>query len=79
MCQVLPSRVVSVLDESEVEVELSDGRHVSASSILTPGLAIGEYVLVDRGMVIERLSAEEAQEIVEVYRQMAELLAADAL
>jgi hydrogenase expression/formation protein HypC len=79
MCQVLPSRVVAVLDASEVEVELADGQHVSASSILTPGLAIGDYVLVDRGMVIERLSAEEAQEIVEVYRQMAELLAADAL
>ena len=79
MCQVLPSRVVAVLDTDEVEVELADGQRVSANTILTPGLAIGDYVLVDRGMVVERLSAEEAHEIIEVYRQMAELLAADAL
>jgi hydrogenase expression/formation protein HypC len=79
MCQVLPSRVVAVLDETEVEVELADGQRVSASTVLAPGLEVGEYVLVDRGMVIERLSEEEAREIIEVYREMAELLAADAL
>jgi hydrogenase expression/formation protein HypC len=79
MCQVLPSRVVAVLGDDEVEVELADGHHVSVNCMLTPGLAIDDYVLVDRGMVVERLSAEEAHEIVEVYRQMAELLAADAL
>jgi hydrogenase expression/formation protein HypC len=79
MCQVLPSRVVAVLDGDEVEVELPDGQHVSANTILSPGLASGDYVLVDRGMVIERLSAEEAASIIDIYREMAELLAADAL
>jgi hydrogenase expression/formation protein HypC len=79
MCQVLPSRVVAVLGDDEVEVELADGQHVRVNTILTPGLAMGDYVLVDRGMVVERLSAEEAGSILEVYREMAELLAADAL
>jgi hydrogenase assembly chaperone HypC/HupF len=79
MCQVLPSRVVAVLDNDEIEVELADGQHVRANCMLTPGLSPGDYVLVDRGMVIERLSAEEAASIIEVYREMADLLAADAL
>jgi hydrogenase expression/formation protein HypC len=79
MCQVLPSRVVAVLGDAEVEVELADGQRVGANCMLTPGLTIGDYVLVDRGMIVERLSSEEAEEIIEVYRQMAELLAADAL
>jgi hydrogenase assembly chaperone HypC/HupF len=79
MCQVLPSRVVAVQGEQEVEVELADGQRVSANCVLAPGLVVGDYVLVDRGMVIERLSEEEAHSITEVYREMAELLEADAL
>jgi len=79
MCLVLPSRVVAVLD-GEVEVELADGQRAVVNSQLKPDLVIGDYVLVDRGLVIETISAEDAQAILQLYAEIGDLLdAEDAL
>jgi hydrogenase assembly chaperone HypC/HupF len=76
MCLILPSRVVAV-NANEVEVELNDGQHAHASTVLTPNLAVGDYVLVDRGLVVEMIEADEAEEIVKMYREIGELLEAE--
>jgi hydrogenase expression/formation protein HypC len=79
MCLVLPSRVVATLG-SCVEVELADGQHSRVDASLKPELAIGDYVLVDRGLVVETVTAEEAEAILDMYREIGELLdAEDAL
>jgi hydrogenase expression/formation protein HypC len=79
MCLVLPSRIVAVLDR-EVEVELADGQHAVVNAELRPDLAVGDYVLVDRGLVIERIDAEEALAILAMYAEIGELLdAQDAM
>jgi hydrogenase assembly chaperone HypC/HupF len=79
MCLVLPSRVVAVMD-GQVEVELADGQRAVVNAELKPDLAIGQYVLVDRGLVIETIEAEEAQAILDLYAEIGTLLdAEDAL
>ena len=79
MCLVLPSRVVAVLDK-RVEVELADGQRAIVNAELKPDLNVGDYVLVDRGLVIETIAAEEAQAILQMYAEIGELLdAEDAL
>lgn len=79
MCQVLPSQVVAVLD-GEVEVQLADGQRVVVNAQLKPNLAPGDYVLVDRGLVIETIAADEARAILELYAEIGSLLdAEDAL
>jgi hydrogenase expression/formation protein HypC len=76
MCLILPSRVVAV-NADEIEVELTDGQRALVSAALTPDLAIGDYVLVDRGLVVETIDAEEAAAILNMYREIGELLEAE--
>ena len=76
MCLVLPSRVVG-LDPPRAEVELADGQRVSVDASLKPGLRIGEYVLVDRGMVVETIEEEEAHAILAMYAEIDALLEAE--
>jgi hydrogenase assembly chaperone HypC/HupF len=73
MCLVLPSRVVAVLD-GEVEVELADGQRAVVNSQLKPDLVVGDYVLVDRGLVIEKIEAEDALAILQMYAEIGDLL-----
>jgi hydrogenase assembly chaperone HypC/HupF len=73
MCLVLPSRVVA-LGDGQVEVELADGQRAMVSSELKPDLAVGDYVLVDRGLVIETIAADEAQAILQMYAEIGEML-----
>ncbi len=76
MCLVLPSRVVA-LGDGRVEVELADGQRAMVSSELKPDLAVGDYVLVDRGLVIETIAADEAQAILQMYAEIGEMLDAE--
>jgi hydrogenase assembly chaperone HypC/HupF len=76
MCLVLPSRVTSV-DGTNVEVELADGERVRVSGELRPDVAVGDYVLVDRGLVVETIAADEAQAILSMYAEIGALLEAE--
>ena len=76
MCLVLPSRVVAVMD-GQVEVELADGQRAVVNAELKPDLAVGQYVLVDRGLVIETIDADEAQAILDMYAEIGTMLEAE--
>jgi hydrogenase assembly chaperone HypC/HupF len=73
MCLVVPYRVVAFLPAG-VEVESADGQRIVVDASLTPDVAIDTYVLVDRGIVIETITSEEAQAILDMYREIASLL-----
>ncbi|MGI8912870.1 MAG: HypC/HybG/HupF family hydrogenase formation chaperone [Chloroflexota bacterium] len=74
MCLVLPARVLAVAGQS-AEIELTGGKRVSVDITLCPDVAVDQYVLFDRGMVLEVISAEEAAAILEMYEQIGQLLA----
>jgi hydrogenase assembly chaperone HypC/HupF len=76
MCLVLPSRVIA-LREGEVEVELADGQRAVVDAALKPDLVVGDYVLVDRGIVVDSIGADEAQVILSMYSEIGELLDAE--
>jgi len=69
VCQILPSRVIEVR-EAEAEVELPDGQRTSVSTLITPAASVGDYVLVDRGFIVQTISADEAQAIIALYAEM---------
>lgn len=78
MCLVLPARVVAV-NGDEAEVELYGGMLATASLALRPEVAVGQYVMVDRGLVLEIIEADEAAAILTMYEEIGEMLAdADA-
>jgi hydrogenase expression/formation protein HypC len=69
VCLILPSRVIAVR-ESVADVELVGGQVTTASTLVTPGVSVGQYVLVDRGFIIQMISANEARAIVALYDEM---------
>ncbi len=75
MCLSLPARVVAV-DPLGATVE-TEGRLGRAITALVPDLAVGDWVLVSAGTVIERLDPERARLIRDTLREAAALEEAD--
>lgn len=61
MCIAFPGRVIEV-DASGALVE-TDGRRRRASVLLLPDIAVGEWVAVAAGTIVDRLDEREAAEI----------------
>jgi hydrogenase assembly chaperone HypC/HupF len=72
MCLIVPSRVIGVCGE-EAEIELPDGQRANVSLALTPDVQAGHYVLVDRGVVLKTIDQAEAETILAMYAELAEL------
>jgi hydrogenase assembly chaperone HypC/HupF len=72
VCIAIPARVVSV-DADGAEVEMR-GRRRRVSTILQPDLRPGESVLISNGMIVERLSEDEAAERDEIFAAMLEAI-----
>jgi hydrogenase assembly chaperone HypC/HupF len=75
MCLIVPSRVVAI-QADQAEIELPDGQRASVSLALAPDVRTGDYVLVDRGVVLKAIDAAEAETILAMYAELAELEAA---
>ena len=69
MCLAVPRRVLEI-EDGRVLVDWESGP-LWASSAAFPDLAIGEYVLVHAGLVLERVSAEEAEILLAMQAEMA--------
>jgi len=73
MCLTAPARVIAV--DANGATVLLGGRERRASTLLRPDTAVGDWVLVGAGTILERLSDEEAERqllaVREAYRQEA--------
>lgn len=74
MCIPLVGRVLTV-EENLASVELMEGQVAQANHALHPDVAVGEYVLLDRGLIVEVIDAEQANEILSFYTEMEQLWA----
>ena len=80
MCLAIPVRVVSLLEDEWVEVEVG-GVRSRVSTAIVEGVAAGDYVIVHAGFAIARLDIEEAEKTLALFDELATRLAepADAL
>jgi hydrogenase expression/formation protein HypC len=76
MCVGFPGRVVEV-DAVGATVD-TEGRRRRASTLFLPDIAVGEWVYVAAGTIVERLEAGEAREIRATLLQALELEDAEA-
>ncbi len=76
MCLPLIAQVLSV-DERGAEIRLLEGQVTTVNAILEPDVKRGEYVLVDRGMIIEIVAAEQVQEMLDFYTELSNMYAAE--
>jgi hydrogenase assembly chaperone HypC/HupF len=64
MCLSFPGQVVAV-DASGAVVD-TDGRRRRASTLLVPDVAVGDWVAVAAGTIVDRLTPTEAAELQEL-------------
>jgi hydrogenase expression/formation protein HypC len=73
MCLALPARIVALEDDEQATVDLGGVRKV-VSVQLTPGVAVGDYVIVHVGHAIGVLDADEAERTLALFAEMARAL-----
>jgi hydrogenase expression/formation protein HypC len=67
MCVTYPGQVLEVGDDSAL-VEI-DGRRRRASLLLVPEVAVGDWVIVATGTVLEIVDPEEATEMLALLNE----------
>ncbi len=72
MCLAVPGKIIEITGDMAV-IELA-GITCGVNIGLVPDIAIGEWCLVHTGFVIQRLSAEEAEETLKLLREYVDLV-----
>lgn len=70
MCLAIPMRLVEIRGETGI-VEL-EGVRREVHLGFVPDIGVGEYVLVHAGFIIERLSREDAEADLQLFREILE-------
>ncbi|MEA3458142.1 MAG: HypC/HybG/HupF family hydrogenase formation chaperone [Candidatus Thermoplasmatota archaeon] len=70
MCLAIPGKIVEIDNEKEsATIDYGDGTKRKANVTLVDA-KIGDYVLVHAGFAIEKLDEKEAQETLDLFREM---------
>lgn len=72
MCQAIPRRILQI-DGQRVLVDY-DGKPTWVAATALSDLAVGEYVVVYASQALERMSREEAEELLEWYAGLESML-----
>lgn len=73
MCVAYPMQIVSVSDDTHCIVSDS-GVERKINTRLLPGCAVGDFVLVHAGYAIERVRPDDAENDLEIFREMEDML-----
>ena len=71
MCLALPARIVALDDGDQATVDLG-GVRKGVSVALTPGVAVGDYVIVHVGHAIGTVDADEAARTLALFAELAQ-------
>ncbi|QIR15399.1 HypC/HybG/HupF family hydrogenase formation chaperone [Shewanella aestuarii] len=72
MCLSVPSQVVEVHDDASVTVDTLGVKRRVSSHLITDPLAIGDYVLIHIGFVMNKIDQQDAQESLALYQEIVE-------
>ncbi len=72
MCLAAPLEIVRVMDDNKAEAG-SGGASCVIDISITPGVAVGDCVIVHSGFAIERVDKAEAAKSIEMFNEIAEL------
>ena len=74
MCIAAPAQVVEINSEDNLLYVDFGGARQQAKMDLLPDVEVGEYVLIHAGYAIEKLSEEAAQESLEAWEELLDIL-----
>lgn len=74
MCLAIPGKVTEIFTENGMRMAKVDFGGVIRSTCLeaVPDALVGQYVIVHAGFALNILSAEEAQETLDIFKKMDE-------
>lgn len=75
MCLAIPGQIIEAHDSAATIDMMGVRRDISLS--LTPTAQVGDWVLVHAGFAIEVIDAEEAEQTIEIVRELDELASED--
>jgi len=64
MCLTMPKKVISIIDNDEVIVELPNGDRQEVKTIIE--LKPGDYVLTQQNVVVQDIDKEYARELINI-------------
>lgn len=76
MCLPLIAQVQSIEGQS-AEIKLLEGQITNVNTTLAPDVQAGEYVLVDRGMIMEVVTANQVEEMLKFYQELTDMWAVE--
>ncbi|MFN3699140.1 MAG: HypC/HybG/HupF family hydrogenase formation chaperone [Dictyoglomus sp.] len=68
MCLGVPLKIIEIKDENTAIADMG-GSSIEISTIFTPEVKVGDYVIVHAGFSISILSAQEAEEILNIINE----------
>ncbi len=68
MCIAVPGKVTKIGAHNMATVDFGGSTKI-ASADLTPGVEVGDYVLVHAGFIINKLDEEDAKETLALFEQ----------
>lgn len=71
MCLAIPYKVVEIMGNRQAAVEAAGSRRRVSLEML-PGVAVGDWVLVNLGLVVDKISEEDAKETLNIYQEITE-------
>lgn len=71
MCLGVPLKIIEIKDENTAIADMG-GSTLEISTIFTPEVKVGDYVIVHAGFSISILSQEEAKEIFDALEDIKE-------
>ena len=72
MCLSVPSQVIEVHDDASVTVDTMGVKRRVSSHLITDTLAIGDYVLIHIGFVMNKIDHQDAQQSLALYQEIIE-------
>ena len=71
MCLGIPVKVIEVLDSDTGKVDFN-GTKMKAGLTLIDNVKVGDWVILHAGYAISKLNEEEAQETLQLFREIME-------
>ncbi len=71
MCLSIPAKVESI--EGEMAVVSVGGTTYDASLQMIEGVEVGDYILLHTGFAIQKISEEDAQETLKIFKEFEDL------
>ncbi len=74
MCLAVPVKITKIIDEKNVEVEVSENNFVKVgTALLVEEPKVGDYIITHAGFALRVLDLEEAKETLKLFAQIAEV------